>query len=261
MMRSIGEVMRENYGDWSAKLEAVRRRQEQRAQDMRDAYGDDFDIEKCWHCGGRGVRPGNRGFCDKCETGLLLEGVDESERQWRLAIPSRLQKYRLASHPNRDVASQVVGWFQRGMSIGQNLYLGGPVGTGKTGMGVAALWAAHQTNRSILYTTVADMLHGLRPRDDVEECNPATMTELQTVDLLLLDDIGAEKSGHWPREQLYLVTNGRYTRGLPTIVTSNVTLEDLESEERVGGRPISRFTENLLAIWMDGEDLRQRRDN
>lgn len=263
-MRSIGQVLNTNYGDLNGRLakniEAARRRIEQDSADLRAKYGDDFDIEKCWHCGGRGVLPNGGKFCDKCEEGLRKSGADQYMRRWYLAVPSRFRDYRISSHPNREAADEVSRWVQYGMTVGQNLYLGGPVGTGKTGLGIAALWAAHQQDLKIRYTTVPDMLHRLRPMGMGEEINQVTLQELQSVDVLLLDDMGAEKSGAWPREQLYLVINGRYEARLPTILTSNLTLEELEDPDRAGDRPISRFAENCLPLWMDGDDLRQRRD-
>jgi DNA replication protein DnaC len=46
-------------------------------------------------------------------------------------------------------------------------------------------------------------------------------------ELLVLDELGAQKPTAWVSDTLYLVMNGRYTRRLPTIFTSNYRLSDV----------------------------------
>ena len=81
----------------------------------------------------------------------------------------------------------------------------------------------------------------------------------RTVDLLILDDIGAEKPSEWVQETLFILVNYRYEQMLPTIFTSNCGLDELE--ERIGKRIVSRMVEMCRCISMDGEDwrLKQRR--
>ena len=64
---------------------------------------------------------------------------------------------------------------------------------------------------------------------------------LATVDLLHLDDLGAEKQTEWVIEQLYAVVNERYERQRALIVTSNVEPDDLEKQ--LGPRVVSRLVE------------------
>jgi DNA replication protein DnaC len=54
----------------------------------------------------------------------------------------------------------------------------------------------------------------------------ARMKVLLEIDLLVLDDLGAQAPTAWSDEKLFQLTNYRYTRRLPTIVTTNLNLSD-----------------------------------
>ncbi len=69
--------------------------------------------------------------------------------------------------------------------------------------------------------------------------------------LVVLDDLGTEKMTEWASEQLYRVLDGRYDRGLPTIITSNVQSDSLDP------RILSRYAEGLVVC--NGKDVRRTR--
>ncbi len=75
--------------------------------------------------------------------------------------------------------------------------------------------------------------------------------------LLVLDDIGAEKSSEWVQETIFVLVNYRYEQMLPTIFTSNCTLGELE--EKLGKRIASRIIEMCRCIKMEGADWRIKR--
>lgn len=251
-------MLKASYGDLlPGKIEEARRRIQQESDEMKRRYGDDFDIEQCWYCGGRGELPGDRGFCDHCERGIRLTKAKDEQDRWALAIPARFRSYRFSTHPHRKKVGLVQEWIEKGVETGMNLFLGGPVGTGKTGMAIGALWVAHENGKSIHYTTVPDMLESLRPGSPDQDRNDATLRDLQTVGLLLLDDLGAEKPTEWTSQQLYSVINGRYHNGIATIVTSNMSPDVLKEPTRVGERTISRLMERASLVWLDGQDLRR----
>jgi DNA replication protein DnaC len=84
--------------------------------------------------------------------------------------------------------------------------------------------------------------------------------DLVTVDLLHLDDLGAEKQTEWVLEQLYALVNERYEQERSIVVTSNVT-EAGELEDQIGKRTISRLIEMTTQVPLFGDDLRQRWDS
>ena len=59
--------------------------------------------------------------------------------------------------------------------------------------------------------------------------------------MLILDDLGAEKPSDWVKEQLYVIINRRYENMLPTIITTNCTMNELK--DRIGERTASRIIE------------------
>lgn len=72
--------------------------------------------------------------------------------------------------------------------------------------------------------------------------------------LLIVDDIGAEKSSEWVRERMLSFITDREMRGLSTIYTSNLSPEDLEAS--MGVRVASRIMGSTKAIHLTGKDKR-----
>lgn len=82
------------------------------------------------------------------------------------------------------------------------------------------------------------------------------LARLRSTGLLIIDDIHQEKGSEWVREQLFITVNYRYEQGLPTIVTSNFSIEDIA--ERYNGQIASRLIETCEIIEFTGEDRRQQ---
>ena len=102
-------------------------------------------------------------------------------------------------------------------------------------------------------------------RDTYAGGDATEMEVLQPVleaDLLVLDDLGAEKTSEWVQETLGLVVNTRYSARRPTIFTTNLVDSPNPSEinsliVQVGARTRSRLFEMCEWIKMDGPDTRQ----
>jgi DNA replication protein DnaC len=75
-------------------------------------------------------------------------------------------------------------------------------------------------------------------------------------DLVILDDIGAEKPSDWVAEQLYALIDVRYRMLRSTVFTTNCTMKQLESQ--IGIRSVSRIMEMCEGIKVEGEDWRKR---
>ena len=80
-----------------------------------------------------------------------------------------------------------------------------------------------------------------------------------TVDLLHLDDLGAEKQTDWVLEQLYSLVNERYEEERSIVVTTNL-VDTAELEQQIGRRTVSRLTEMTDQLPLFGADLRERYD-
>lgn len=110
---------------------------------------------------------------------------------------------------------------------GESLFFVGPVGTGKTHLARSILATMIKEHGiSGLATTVPNLMDELRPAGTADH-SPEKITILKTVPLLVLDDLGAQKNTDWVTERLFIVINARYDDLLPTVITSNIMLEDL----------------------------------
>jgi DNA replication protein DnaC len=80
-------------------------------------------------------------------------------------------------------------------------------------------------------------------------------------DLLVLDDLGAEKTSEWVQETLGLVINTRYNAQRPTIVTTNLS-DNLDDDDprsfvaQIGSRTRSRLKEMCKWVEIGGVDVR-----
>lgn len=185
----------------------------------------------------------------------LQQKIAESVREF---TPPRFQ----APIP---LPERVLEWAQRGTSA-QGLYLCGQVGTGKTHTSWAAIAAWCQATGTVLqpmevgqsgapqviFTRMTDLLDDLRPGDDAR----LRVRDCQRADLLVLDDVGAEKASEWTQERLYSIIDHRYAECYPLIVTSNLPPKRLSPQ--TGDRVASRLAEMCgKPVDMAGDDRRR----
>lgn len=130
------------------------------------------------------------------------------------------------------------------LDTGRGLWFFGSSGTGKTTLSMLISKTALEAGRSVAIYSLPKLLSRIRQTYDAE-IGEQSYTEfferLATVDLLHLDDLGAEKQSEWVLEQLYALVNERYERQRSLIVTSN--FEDDQLEEQLGPRIVSRLVE------------------
>lgn len=91
--------------------------------------------------------------------------------------------------------------------------------------------------------------------DDNNKEDSDLFEEMKKVEVLVIDDIGVEKVTEWLSEQLFLVINFRYEHKLPTLVTSNQSLDDLATLHKP--QIASRLDEMCKSVRFTGEDRRQ----
>jgi len=156
-----------------------------------------------------------------------------------------------------EKVEEYLGDWEENREEGLGLYLCGGVGTGKTHLAVAVMTELIKRKRvPSLFVTVPELLDNLRgayndPGRDIDEW----MDAVKNADLLVLDDLGAEKPNPWVRERLFVIVNHRYRESLPTIFTSNIGPKDLA--EQLGERTASRIIEMCDWIALEGDDYRE----
>jgi DNA replication protein DnaC len=216
-----------------------------------------LDTVQCLSCGDRGYqwRPDGTGPSCDCVAGQAIEQREQRERHWRASVPGRLTGYRLATSPQPGAARLMSRWLDSApWETGENALLIGPVGTGKTGLAIGAMRAAHDAGRSTELIIVSDWLIRQRPNSADEAIDP--MDQASRPDLLVIDDLGTQKNSEWVHERLYVLVNRRYLDCKPTIVTSNHQSLDL-LRESLGDRATSRLLEQCRIVPVEGPDLRQ----
>lgn len=130
------------------------------------------------------------------------------------------------------------------------IVLWGPTGSGKTHL-AAAIVNSWVGKVPALFLSSPDMLAAIRPGSDKD---PKALDLAKRVRLLVIDDLGAEKSSEWTLETHFAILNYRYDWHLPTIITTNYSLEMLE--RKVGQRVVSRLIEMCRFIEVSDKDHR-----
>ncbi|MCW3025358.1 MAG: family ATPase [Solirubrobacterales bacterium] len=139
---------------------------------------------------------------------------------------------------------------------GKGLWIQGDVGTGKTTLAMLVSKAALDAGRSVAIYSLPRLLNLLRESMDSEEGKLDFIDRLTAVDLLHIDDLGAENQTDWVLEQLYSIVNARYEAERAIVATTNLMPDELS--ERLGARTVSRLVEicgDLIPLF--GEDKRR----
>ena len=130
------------------------------------------------------------------------------------------------------------------LAAGRGLWLTGDVGTGKTSLAMLISKLALEHGRSVAIYSLPRLLARIRRTYDADAHEQSYLEffeRLTSVDLLHVDDLGAEKSSDWVFEQLYAIVNERYEAERAMVVTTN--LDQGELEKQIGMRTVSRLVE------------------
>lgn len=131
----------------------------------------------------------------------------------------------MAYNQARHYASELNGW----------LFLQGGPGCGKTHLAAAAANLAVGLGVPTLFLTVPDLLDTLRAAYDSQDTTfEKRFDEIRNAQLLVLDDFGTQNASGWAQEKLFQIINYRYINKAPTLVTSNLLLDEID--ERIRSR-------------------------
>ena len=138
---------------------------------------------------------------------------------------------------------------------GRGLWIQGSVGTGKTTLAMLVSKAALDAGRSVAIYSLPRLLNLLRESMQADGGILDLLDRLSAVDLLHIDDLGAEHRTDWVLEQLYSIVNARYQDERSTLITSNLSRDELA--EQLGERIVSRLEGCCELLPFYGTDARR----
>ena len=181
----------------------------------------------------------NHGYADVSyeETPELIAAEKEAAIKNRLKLinlPASLKKASLAQVDLDDlgrlpVFEKLLAFVEQYPTILKGLYLYGDFGVGKSFM-VAALAHDLSEKRGVSSTLLHYPSFVIDAKNAISDGNVKTLVdEIKLSEVLILDDIGAEQSTAWVRDEiLQVILQYRMQENLPTFFTSNFNFEDLE---------------------------------
>jgi DNA replication protein DnaC len=142
------------------------------------------------------------------------------------------------------------------LDSGKGLWIQGDIGTGKTTLAMLVSKAALEADRSVAIYSLPRLLNLLRESMESSGGKLDLIDRLTDVDLLHIDDLGAENTTEWVLEQLYSIVNARYEAERAIVATTNLMPDALS--ERLGARTVSRLVEICGdPITLTGDDDRR----
>lgn len=137
-----------------------------------------------------------------------------------------------------------------------SLLLYGRTGLGKTHLSLAIAGKAVEAGFGVIYSSAQNLFNKLE-KEKFGRSDGNTEETILDCDLLIIDDLGAEFTTQFTVSSLYNIINSRELEGKPTIISTNLTPEQLTNtySERIASRILS----NYVMLLFDGSDIRQIR--
>lgn len=210
-------------------------------------------------------------FC-LCKCAVEKRDREEAERK-RIEFQATVKKLRQTGFPdakmqnwtfaNDDRANEKVSTvarkyfenFGKMYEDGKGLLLFGKTGTGKSYAAASIANALIDRGHPVLMTNFANIRNAVQGLFDGRQ---EYFRNFNRFPLLILDDLAAESKTEYMQEIVYDVINTRYLAGLPLIVTTNLTAEELKHPADVTNqRTFSRLFEMCIPIEVTGVDRRR----
>lgn len=253
---------------------------EQRAADSIKAEQGDYIIDGLLYCAkcntpkqtrveifGRERTP----YC-MCKCEIERREAEEAERQ-RIEIERRIKELRRAGFPDdemlnwqfeRDdrtnervtnIALKYVENFETMREGGKGLLFYGKTGTGKTFVAACIVNALIDKGYPCMVTSLSRLINTISGMYDGKQ---EYIDGLNRFALLVFDDLATEADTAYRNEIVYNIIDSRYRAGLPFIVTTNLTAQELKSAEDINKQRIySRLFERCLPVEVAGNDRRR----
>jgi DNA replication protein DnaC len=153
-----------------------------------------------------------------------------------------------------DVALNYVDNFRTMRENGKGLIFFGAVGTGKTFISACIANALIDKGYNCLVTNFARLVNTIQ---GMYAGKQEYIDSLNSFDLLIIDDLAAERDTEYMNETVQMIVDNRYRAGLPLIVTTNLSSEELRNPQDIKKqRTYSRLLEMCIPIHVEGSNRR-----
>lgn len=144
------------------------------------------------------------------------------------------------SNPSVGTVRMYADGFEHIAKDGGGLILYGATGSGKT-------WACECLMNDLISRGISVLMRNVPEMVQKADIEGRWIDQVIACKLLILDDLGAERDTKYAQEIVYEAINSRYSRGKPTVVTTNMTYEQMlncedVTSQRIYGRLIERST-------------------
>ena len=228
-----------------------------------EGYLDDSPV--CDHCGGNGYI-GTR----MCE---CLQELCRQEQKKELTFLNvgreNFDQFRLEFYPDREDARLGVNirsvmektyhtcrrYAQNFSENSPNLLFSGDTGLGKTFLSACIARTVAEGGHSVMYESAGHLFTNLeRAKFNNDDSARRESDKYLACDLLIVDDLGTEMPGQFTTAALYSLMNDRILAGKPTIISTNLTVE--EFEKRYNRQIASRLRGSYTRVPFVGKDIR-----
>ncbi|MBO6242644.1 MAG: ATP-binding protein [Butyrivibrio sp.] len=140
----------------------------------------------------------------------------------------------------------------------QNLFIYGTVGTGKSFLSICIANELLKKGHSVIYFSSTGLFE-LLAENSFDYKNKGELRgiyeDLYNCELLIIDDLGTERTNSFVASELFSCLNERDNRKKATIITTNLSLEQLQNT--YSDRIFSRITSNFRLLKLSGQDIRK----